>query len=225
MKKMWMALLLIAALTVAPTQKSHAVVWVVVKAALKKVIRAIDLGIQRQQNKVIWLQNAQKTLENTMSKLKLKEIGDWSEKQRKLYDDYFKELWQVKNAINTYKQVRAIIGRQASIVDEYGHAWAMLQKDDHFTPRELRQMYQTYSGILEESLKNIEELTLVANSLTTQMSDGKRLELITTVSNQLEQNLTDLRSFNNQNFRISLSRASSEQQALMLRKLYGIGKN
>lgn len=29
----------------------------------------IKEGIQRNQNKVIWLQNAQKTLENTMSKV------------------------------------------------------------------------------------------------------------------------------------------------------------
>ncbi|MEP0711380.1 hypothetical protein [Algoriphagus sp.] len=57
----------------------------IIKAAVKKVIVAVDLQIQRQQNKVIWLQNAQKVLENTMSKLKLDEISSWTEKQRELY--------------------------------------------------------------------------------------------------------------------------------------------
>lgn len=222
MKRLLLLLFLAGALTVLPTQQSHAVVWVVVKAALKKVIRAIDLGIQRQQNKVIWLQNAQKTLENTMSKLKLKDISEWSEKQRQLYDQYFKELWKIKNAIHTYKEVRDIIRRQAGLVQEYGHAWSLLQRDSHFTPRELRQMYRIYSGILEESMKNVEELTMVVSSLTTQMGDGRRLELIASVSGRLEQNLVDLRSFNNQNFRISLSRAASVDEQRQLRLLYGI---
>lgn len=222
MKKYLFMLVLMGTFTIMPTQKSHAVVWVIVKAALKKVIRAIDLGIQRQQNKVIWLQNAQKSLENTMSQLKLKEISEWSDKQRELYDKYFKELWEVKNAIRTYKEVRSIISGQANLVAEYSNAWSLLQKDSHFTPRELRHMYSVYSGILEESVKNIEELTMVVSALTTQMGDGRRLELIASISRQLEQNLTDLRSFNNQNFRISLSRADGIEQQQQLRKLYGL---
>ncbi|NLR68514.1 conjugal transfer protein TraI [Chitinophaga varians] len=222
MKKILLVLLLMGTLTVIPTQRSHAIVWVVVKAALKKVIRQIDLGIQRQQNKVIWMQNAQKNLENTMSRLKLKEISEWSDKQRQLYDQYFKELWKIKNAIHTYQEVRAIIRRQASLVDEYSHAWSLLQKDGRFTLRELRQMYHIYSGILEESVKSIEELTMVVSSLTTQMGDGRRLELIASVSRQLEQNLVDLRRFNNQNFRISLSRAASADEQRLIKELYGL---
>ena len=59
-------------------------ITLIIKEGIKKVIKAVDLQIQRQQNKIIWLQNAQKTLENTLSKTKLKEISDWVEKQRTL---------------------------------------------------------------------------------------------------------------------------------------------
>jgi hypothetical protein len=52
---------------------------------VKKVIVAIDLKIQRLQTKTVWLQNAQKVVENTMSKLKLDEITDWVQKQKDLY--------------------------------------------------------------------------------------------------------------------------------------------
>ena len=61
----------------------------IIKAAVKKVIKAIDLRIQRLQNKTIWLQNAQKKIENTLSKLKLNEISDWTQKQRNLYQNYY----------------------------------------------------------------------------------------------------------------------------------------
>src|SRR5690242_2473595 len=71
----------------------------VIKAAIVKVIKAVDLKIQRLQNETIWLQNAQKVMENTLSKLRLQEIAEWSEKQRVLYADYFDELYKVKNFI------------------------------------------------------------------------------------------------------------------------------
>ncbi|ULT38459.1 hypothetical protein KRR40_25440 [Niabella defluvii] len=83
-------------------------VWVVVKAAVKKVIKAIDLQIQRLQNKTIWLQNAQKTLENTLSKLKLDEISDWTEKQKEQYRKYYEELAKVKAIISYYQRIRDI---------------------------------------------------------------------------------------------------------------------
>ncbi|MBS1577424.1 MAG: conjugal transfer protein TraI, partial [Bacteroidetes bacterium] len=77
-----------------PVQKSQAQIPIleIIKAAVKKVIIAVDLQVQRLQNKTIWLQNAQKTLENTMSKMHLDDISGWVEKQRKLYADYFEEL-------------------------------------------------------------------------------------------------------------------------------------
>ena len=81
-----------------PMQKTNAQIPVleIIRQGIKKVIIAVDLKIQRLQNKTIWLQNAQKTIENTMSKLRLDEIGDWVERQRKLYADYFDELHKVK---------------------------------------------------------------------------------------------------------------------------------
>src|SRR5471030_2764963 len=61
----------------------------VIKAAITKVIKAIDLEVQRMQNQTIWLQNAQKALENQLSKLKLTEISNWSQKQKDLFSSYY----------------------------------------------------------------------------------------------------------------------------------------
>ena len=207
-----------------PVYRSQAQIPIIdiIKAGVKKVIKAVDLQIQRQQNKVIWLQNAQKTLENAMSKLKLNEISEWTEKQRKLYDDYFQELRKVKNAIATYNKVKVIINRQLQLVDEYNRAWRLLKQDKHFTDKELNYMYGVYSGILDESLKNLDQLFLVANSFATQMTDGKRLELIETADNNMEKNLTDMRRFNNRNYRLSIGRADDIRQAEILKKIYGL---
>jgi hypothetical protein len=194
----------------------------IIKQGIIKVIKAIDLKIQRLQNETIWLQNAQKTLENTMSKLKLDEISDWVEKQRKLYDDYFQELWQVKSAVANYHRVKEIVQLQASIVSEYKSAYALFQGDKNFTPEEIDYMYQVYTGILNESLKNLDQIFLVVNSFATQMSDGMRMVIIDNTYDRLQENRKDLRQFNNQNKMLSIQRAADQAEVLKLKAYYGI---
>jgi len=194
----------------------------IIKAAVKKVIKAVDLKIQRLQNKTIWLQNAQKTLENKMSQLKLNEIKDWVEKQRKLYDDYFQELWKVKTALVYYQRVKDIIQQQVQLVNEYKGAWALFKQDKNFTPEELDYMFNIYTGMMDESLKGVDQLFLVVNAFTTQMSDGKRLEIINTVADNIEQQFVDMKEFNNQQKLLSLQRAVEKNEIEYVKRLYGI---
>jgi len=194
----------------------------IINAGIKKVIVAVDLKIQRIQNKTIWLQNAQKVLENKMTELKLGEIGDRVEKQRKLYADYFDELWKVKNAIATYQRVRDIIKRQLQMVKEYEKAYALSRQDKNFTQKEINYMYQVYSGILNESVTNLEQVQLVISAFVTQMSDAKRMEIINTASDNIEQNISDLRQFNQENIRTSLQRAKERNDIDVVKKLYGL---
>lgn len=211
---------------IAPLQETKAQIPVldIIKAAVKKVIKAVDLKVQRLQNKTIWLQNAQKTLENKMAQIKLDEIKDWVEKQRKLYDDYFQELWKVKAVLVTYQSVKDIIQRQVQMVQEYKGAWALFRQDKNFTSTELDYMYTIYSGMVSESLKNIDQLFLVVNAFATQMSDGRRLEIINTVADAVEQQFRDLKEFNNQNKMISLQRASEKGEIESVRRLYGLSR-
>ncbi len=194
----------------------------VIKGAVKKVIKAIDLKIQRQQNKVIWLQNAQKTLENTMSKLKLDEISNWVEKQRTLYKDYYEELSKVKAIISYYHRIRDISQRQIQLVEAYHKAWNLFRQDKHFTSDELNYIGKVYSGILDESAKNIDQIFLVVNSFQTQMSDAKRLLIINAVADQVDANYYDLTRFNQQNILLTLQRAKAYNDVEVVKKLYGL---
>lgn len=194
----------------------------IIKEGIKKVIVAVDLQIQRIQNNTIWLQNAQKVVENKMHSLKLDEIGGWVEKQRKLYADYFDELWKVKNTIATYQRVRDIIKRQLQLVKEYQTAYNLSRQDKNFTSDEIGYMYSVYSGILNESLKNLEQVQLVISAFVTQMGDAKRMEIINTASDNIEQNISDLRQFNQENIKTSLQRAKEQNDIDVVKKLYGL---
>jgi hypothetical protein len=203
---------------------SHAQIPIsqIITEGIKKVIKAVDLQIQRLQNETIWLQNAQKKLENTMSKLKLDEISDWVERQRKLYDDYFQELWKVKAAISNYHRVKEIIEMQLHIVKEYKAAYALFKQDKNFTPEEIVYMYKVYTGILDESLKNLDQIYVVINSFATQMSDAKRMEIINASATEIQKNKDDLQRFNNQNKILSFQRAAESGEIEITKKLYGL---
>jgi hypothetical protein len=224
MKKLMVVMVLITMGSIAPIQKVQAQTAVieVIKNAVKKVIIAIDLQIQRQQNKVIWLQNAQKALENTMSKLKLDKISDWTEKQRTLYKDYYEGLVKVKSIITHYQRIRDISQRQTQLVEECHRAWNLFRQDKHFSSDELNYMEKVYSGILDESFKNIYQIFLVVNSFQTQMSDAKRLEIINAAADQVDANYYDLTSFNKQNIMLSLQRAKAYNDLGVVKKLYGL---
>ena len=224
MKKILIIVGIVLSISIAPVQHTNAQIPIleIIKAAVKKVIKAIDLKIQRLQNKTIWLQNAQKTLENKMSKLKLTEISDWSKKQKELYAKYFDELWKVKNAISSYQAVRDIIKKQVQLVQEYSKAFNLSKQDKNFTADELDYMQKVYIGILDESIKNIDQIQLVINAFATQMTDAKRLEIIHTAGDNIEQNITDLRQFNQQNITISLQRSKEKNDIDVVKKLYGL---
>lgn len=193
-----------------------------IREAVKKIILAIDLRIQKLQNKTIWLQNAQKKLENTLSKLKLDEISKWTQKQKDLYKNYYDELTRVKSIITYYQRIRDITQKQVRLVNEYERAWGLLQQDDHFNVGELDYMQKVYSGILNESMKNIDQIFLVLDSFTTQMSDAKRLEIINAAADQIDANYDDLSVFNRQNILLSLQRAKTKNDVNAVKKFYGI---
>jgi len=194
----------------------------IVKAVTKKVIKAIDLRIQRLQNKTIWLQNAQKQVENVLSKLKLDEISDWTQKQKDLYKGYYEELAKVKSIIIYYQRIREITKKQTQLVQEYERAWNLFKQDTHFKDSEIQYMERVYTGILEESVKNIDQIFLILDSFATQMSDLKRLEIINKAADQIDGNYDDLTMFNQQNILLSLQRAKTEADVNQVKQFYGI---
>lgn len=224
MKKLLVSIGVIATVSILPLNKINAQdpIALIIKQGIIKVIKAVDLKIQRLQNQTIWLQNAQKVVENSMSQVKLDEITNWVEKQRILYKDYFDELWKVKSTLSYYHRIQEVTKKQVHLVEEYKRAWTLFKQDKHFTANELAYMGQVYTGILDESVKNLDQLFLVINSFSTQMSDAKRLEIINSTAEEVEVNYNDLKAFNEQNIILSLQRTKGKNDVGVVKQLYGL---
>ncbi|MTH15916.1 conjugal transfer protein TraI [Flavobacterium sp. LC2016-01] len=215
--------LLLVSTSARPAEKTMVLpILEIVKAVTKKVIKAIDLRIQKLQNKTIWLQNAQKQVENVLSKLKLDEISDWTQKQKDLYKGYYEELAKVKSIITYYQRIKEITQKQTRLVQEYERASNLFKQDTHFKDNEIQYMERVYTGILEESMKNIDQIFLILDSFATQMSDLKRIEIINKAADQIDANYDDLTMFNQQNILLSLQRAKTEADVNRVKQFYGI---
>lgn len=209
-------------MSVAPTTQSHALFGSLFSGAIKAAIKAIDISIQKLQNQTIVLQNAQKVVENTMSKLKLDEITAFAQKEQTLFSGYYQELQQVKSIISGYQKVGKILQMQTQMVSDYKTAYNLFKNDTHFTPREIRYMYTVYAGILDKSVRDLSALTTILSAYSTQMSDGRRLELIEKLAIDMQDNRLTLLQFNRQNQLVSLNRATSEQETKAIRSYYGL---
>lgn len=194
----------------------------VLNETVGRIIRAIDLQVQRAQNKTLWLQNAQKAIENEMHQMQLSGIAAVSTRQKNLFTEYYQELFKVKALISDYEQVAHIISRQEQLVTLYKTSWAGTQRDGRFTAAELQQISSVYSGILTESAENLDQLSKVINSFQTQMTDGERMEAIDRIAKQADGNYNDLKKFTNQNIRLSMERSKDQQDVQSIKKLYGI---
>ena len=220
MKRKVVILLLLAGLT----KQVHAqfAVGTVLNETVGKIIRAIDLEVQKAQNKTIWLQNAQKEIENEMHKMQLSNIAGINQQQKNLFTQYYQELFTVKAVISDYEQVKNIVERQEQLVSLYKTSWTLTQQDNHFSPAELQQISSVYSGILEESAANLDQLAKVINSLQTQMTDGQRMEIIDRIARQVDGNYHDLEKFTNENIQLSMERSRDQQDVQTIKNLYGI---
>jgi hypothetical protein len=194
----------------------------VITTLVKKVLNALDLEVEKLQNQTVWLQNAQKELENAMAQLQLDAITGWVQKQKDLYQQYYQELSLVKQIITDYDKVKAVIQLQSRIVSEYKSAYGLFQQDKNFSAKEITYMYDVYSGILEESKKNLDQALLVVNDFVTQMSDGARMNILDNAAKGMQKNYNDLKQFNNQNIQLSLQRAAANNDLQTVKNLYGL---
>ena len=222
LKNVFLGILLIMLMQVPKPAKAQFIIGDIIKMTVTKVIKAIDLKVQRMQNQTIWLQNAQKAIENELSKLKLTEISTWSADQKKLFSTYYDELWKIKATISYYQRVKDVAVRQVALVNNYRSAWAMLKQDKHFNPTELEQMANVYSGILSASARNLDDVMTAVSAGKTQMTDEQRLELINQAADRMDENYSDLKQFNQENHVLSLQRSRDLNDIKFTKQLYGL---
>jgi len=205
-----------------PNGGAHAQLIEIADEIIKEALETADLKIQRLQTQTLVLQNAEKSLENTMAGNLLDDITGWVQQQDQLFSEYYGELWQVKSALTGFSKVAQLIDRQAQLVKEYQRVTAAIRQDPHFSPTEVSDMMTVYAGILNASVRNTNQLALVIQGSLTQMDDAGRLRIIDETAANIDHNYATLEQYNQENTLLSLQRAKDEADIQSIKILYGI---
>lgn len=178
-----------------------------IRAGIKKVLRAISLKLQRLQKAQLVIQTTVEKIKNAFSESELANIADFLKEKKELFQEYYDRLWEVKSYIDQYGQLKALIESQVELVENYTLIFDTFDDTDFFNEEEINAISNTYLGMLEENLNVITQMVTLLTDGNLQVTDGKRLELLSDASEKVREIRLDFNEFTQQLVGISESRS------------------
>lgn len=146
-------------------------------------------------------------------------IKDISEGNFSLHKTFLDALLEVSPAVKKYKRINDIINYQLRIVKDYKAAYNEFKGNGEFTVEEVEYMGRVYRNLLDASLKNTEELSIVITAGKLRMSDDERLQAIDRIYASIEDQYSFLQEFNNQAKVLLLQRKSEKAEVEMSKRI------
>lgn len=147
-------------------------------------------------------------------------VRDISQGDFNLHKSFLDGLMAVSPVVRNYKKTADIISMQLSIVSEYKSAYNRFKSASLFNPDEIVYIGRVYNNLLDETLKNLNDLTTVVTTNQLRMSDAERLAAIDKLYDDTLDKLTFLRSFNNNTSMLAVQRQKELNDAKTVQQYY-----
>lgn len=131
-------------------------------------------------------------------------VKDISQGNFNLHKTFLDGLMQVSPAVKKYKRIADIISYQLRISKEYKLAFNRFKEEKQFTVDEIDYLGKVYGNLFNESLKSLDELSMVITSGKLRMSDDERLQAIDKIYLAVEDQYSFLKDFTNNTNMLSL---------------------
>jgi len=139
-----------------------------------------------------------------------KTVKDMTEGNFSLHKTFLDALMQVSPAVRNYKRVGEIVEYQISIVKESRNGMNRFIKNGNFSGQEINYFEKVYGNLLNQSLRNLDELTMVITADKLRMSDDERLKAVDDIYEQMQDKLLFLRNFNTTSNVLALQRSKEK---------------
>jgi hypothetical protein len=149
-------------------------------------------------------------------------VKDVAQGNFSLHEVFLDGLYLVSPTVRKYPRITDIINDQAQLVSEYKSASATFHQDQHFSADELAYMMNIYNNLISQSLKNLDDLSMIVTDSKLRMSDAERLTAIDRIYLESHNELSYLRKFNDQAARITWQRAQGMADRQSIRSIYGL---
>ncbi len=151
-----------------------------------------------------------------------KTVKDMTEGNFSLHKTFLDALMQVSPAVRNYKKVGEVVEYQISIVKESRNGMNRFIKSGNFSGQEINYFEKVYGNLLNQSLRNLDELTMVITADKLRMSDDERLKAVDDIYEQMQDKLLFLRNFNTTSNVLALQRAREKNDVYASRGLQAI---
>lgn len=138
-----------------------------------------------------------------------------------LHQAFLNGLLDVNPQLRTYSRVASIIRNQELILSEYKSAYGSFKSGGRFSPDELNYLGAVYKNLFNESVNNLNTLTMVMTASQLRMSDDERMKQIDHIDKDMSDKLSFLREFNSRAAAVDAQRAREMQDAKNQHQLYG----
>ena len=142
-----------------------------------------------------------------------------------LHRDFFGSLEIVNPKIKTYTRVADIIAYQVRIVKNISTTIKNLKESGQFNTDELDYSKAVFENLLDECLKNVDELYLVITSDELQMTDDERIKRIDQLYTDMQDKYSFCQSFSKECSVLAMQRLSEQVEIIMSKKLNGMSPN
>lgn len=194
----------------------------IIKAAIKKVLRAMDLVFQRLQNVQLKVQTTLEQAKNVMSETKLGEVNNLVNEKRQIFDTYYQELWVIKNKMDQIKAIKQAIISQGQMIENFTVIYQKFSGDTYLNESELETIYDVYSGMMGKNVDGIEDLWVLIKDFSVKMQDGERLSLIKEKIDVIGGVTADFNGFTQDVIKLSLSRVKEAKELNEMKVYYGL---
>ncbi len=149
-------------------------------------------------------------------------IKDISKGNFDLHEVFLDGLMEVSPVVKKYKRVADIIKVQLQLVREYKTVFNQIKVSKLFNSKEIAYLASVYSQLIDKSLGNLGELTLIVTAKQLRMSDDERLAAIDRIYADMMDKLSFIGDFNTSNHMLALQRAKETNDVKGVQQLYGI---
>ncbi|MFP9114786.1 TerB family tellurite resistance protein [Flavobacterium sp. RHBU_3] len=147
-------------------------------------------------------------------------VKDLTQGNFSLHEAFLDALLEVSPTVRNYKRVTEIIEMQIKLINEQGNALSRYQGSGNFNGDELSYIGRVYDNLVEQSLRNLDELLVVVTAGQARMSDNERLEAIDRIYEDMQDKLMFLRDFNNNTTVLSIQRAKEHHDVQKMERLH-----
>ncbi|WP_316840048.1 TerB family tellurite resistance protein [Pedobacter gandavensis] len=139
-----------------------------------------------------------------------------------LHEVFLDAMMLVSPEVKKYRRIGDIITAQSDIVSEYKSAFKWFNSGGNFTLSELDYLSKVYSQLFNQSLDNLDQLTMVITANKLRMTDDERLQAIDRIFADSQDKLMFLRSFNLKTNMLNIQRQKEKVDVAGTKQLYNL---